>query len=83
MTLKLTILFRIRLLDLLRIEAFLDRKAPLSAGNQKDLCSRVWSGHILEKVPVDKVYGIDLSEKMMSLARKRLENKGELKKCNA
>ena len=41
------------------------------------------AGHVLQGVSVGKLYGIDLSQRMLSLARKRLGDKVELKKCNA
>jgi len=41
------------------------------------------AGHVLQGVSVGQLYGIDLSERMLSLARKRLGDKVELKKCNA
>jgi len=41
------------------------------------------AGHILQKVDVGQLSGIDLSPKMLSLARRRLGDNVELKKCNA
>ncbi len=41
------------------------------------------AGHVLQRVRVGKLYGIDLSPRMLSLARKRLGERAELKKCNA
>ena len=41
------------------------------------------AGHVLQGVAVGQLYGIDLSSRMLSLARKRLGDKVELKKCNA
>lgn len=41
------------------------------------------AGHVLKAVGVGKLYGIDLSSRMLSLARKRLGDMAELKKCDA
>jgi len=40
------------------------------------------AGHVLQAVGVGKLYGIDLSPRMLYLARKRLGDRVELKKCN-
>lgn len=41
------------------------------------------AGHVLQGMAVGQLYGIDLSSRMLSLARERLGDKVELKKCNA
>jgi ubiquinone/menaquinone biosynthesis C-methylase UbiE len=40
-------------------------------------------GHVLERVRRGELHGIDLSPRMLALARRRLGNRAELKKCDA
>ena len=41
------------------------------------------AGHVLQRVSSGRLYGIDISSKMISLAKRRLMNGAELKKCDA
>ncbi len=41
------------------------------------------AGHVLQKIPVGKLYGIDISSKMISLATRRLGERANLKKGSA
>jgi ubiquinone/menaquinone biosynthesis C-methylase UbiE len=40
------------------------------------------AGHVLQRVGLGQLYGIDLSPKMLSRARNRLGDKVDLKRCN-
>ena len=41
------------------------------------------AGHVLQNIHLGQLYAIDLSSRMLSLAKKRLGDKVELKQCNA
>ena len=51
--------------------------------NEKIIEVGCGAGHVLQGVNVGELYGVDLSPRMLSGARKRLGDKVELKQCNA
>lgn len=71
----------IRYIEKRRVSLVLKLLSPQE--NEKIFEVGCGAGHVLQGVSVGQLYGIDLSERMLSLARKRLGDKVELKKCNA
>jgi len=51
--------------------------------NDKILEIGCGAGHIIEKLDGGILYGIDLSKRLLSIARDRLGSRAELKRCNA
>jgi len=71
----------VRFVESKRIDWILNLLAPQKSETILEVgCG---AGHVLQKIPLGKLYGIDVSSKMISLATRRLGDLVDLKKCNA
>lgn len=71
----------VRYIEIKRINWIL--KLVSSEDNENVLEIGCGAGHVLQGVAAGNLYGIDLSLKMLSLARRRLGDRVELRKCDA